>query len=159
MGKAIQPTCPNRPTRPSPTCRHPIQRLRRSNAGPNSLTQPHAGRLPVLPFKTRDTRPKPKQSSSPAKYYKFWTKSGAILQDSVTFWCSSTSIQPSLVFLCSDPVLFAQIHSNPPKIYFPPSRRFAQIRWYWVRSDLDLHKSGYSWLDWAPIYSNSVIIR
>ena len=45
--------------------------------------------------------------------------------DPATFWCSLAPIRPLLVFLHLDPVVFAQIHLNPAKIYFPPSLDFA----------------------------------
>jgi len=149
--RAVQPTrpLPNPPELVLPPP-NPM-----SSAGPNSLTRPHAGWLPVLCFKTHDTWPEPKQSSSPAKYYEFWTKSDEILRDPVTFWCSLAPIRPSLVFLRLNPVFL----SSDPAILGLPSLRFAQIRRYWVWFDLDLHKSDYSWLDWALIYSNPAIIR
>lgn len=57
--------------------------------------------------------------------------------DPATFWCSLAPIRPPLVFLRSDPVVFAQIHSNPAKIYSPPSSDFL--------------KSGDIWLDLPQI--------
>ena len=54
-----------------------------------------------------------------------------------TLWCSLAPIRPPLVFLRSDPVVFAQIHSNPAKIYSPPSSDFL--------------KSGNIWLDLTQI--------
>ena len=57
--------------------------------------------------------------------------------DPATFWCSLAPIRPALVFLRSDPVVFAQIHSNPAKIYSPPSSDFL--------------KSGNIWLDLTQI--------
>ena len=52
--------------------------------------------------------------------------------DPATFWCSLAPIRPALVFLRSDPVVFAQIHSNPAKIYSPPSSDFLQSGDIWL---------------------------
>ena len=50
----------------------------------------------------------------------------------MTFWCSLAPIWPPLVFLHSDPVVFAQIHSNPAKIYSPPSSVLLKSGDIWV---------------------------
>ena len=57
--------------------------------------------------------------------------------DLASFWCSLAPIRPPLVFLRSDLMVFAQIHSNSAKIYSPPSSYFL--------------KSGDIWLDLTQI--------